>query len=102
MRMSFDASPLRQSRIRKKSNVPVELVLVDGTQFEGSVFIGLEERVQDLLNDPKAFFPLRLHNGDVLLLNKTSVALCRPLENTVHRDLRRSAPSTRVSDEGES
>jgi hypothetical protein len=74
------ASPLRQSRIRTKTNVSVELVLVDGTRLEGSVFIGLDERVQDLLNDPKPFFPLRLASNEVLLINKTTVALCRPME----------------------
>ncbi len=72
-------SILRSSKIRTKVNVDVELVMTDGTTLSGSVFIGLDERVQDLLNDPKPFFPLRLINKDVLLINKLLVAICKPL-----------------------
>jgi hypothetical protein len=73
-------SILRQtSRIRTKTNVDVELIMADGTTLSGSVFIGLEERVQELLNDSKQFFPLRLENKEVLLINKTMVAICKPL-----------------------
>lgn len=77
MRQEFP-SPLRQSRIRSKINLPVELILTDGTQIAGLVFIGLDERVQDLLNDPKPFFPVRIANGDVMLINKVVVAICKP------------------------
>ncbi len=72
-------SALRTSKIRTKVNVDVELVMLDGTTLSGSVFIGLGERVQELLNDPKPFFPLRLENKDVLLINKQALALCKPL-----------------------
>jgi hypothetical protein len=72
-------SVLRGSKIRTKVNVDVELVMLDGTTLSGSVFIGLGDRVQELLNDPKPFFPLRLENKDVLLINKKSVAICKPL-----------------------
>lgn len=70
----------RASRIRTKVNVPVELVMSDGSQLTGLVFIGLDERVQDLLNDPKPFFPLRLENHEILLINKAAVAVCKPLD----------------------
>jgi hypothetical protein len=70
----------RASRIRTKVNVPVELVMSDGSQLTGLVFIGLDERVQDLLNDPKPFFPLRLDNHEILLINKGAVAVCKPLD----------------------
>jgi hypothetical protein len=69
----------RVSKIRTKTNVDVELVMTDGTALSGSVFIGLDERVQEMLNDPKPFFPLRLENNDVLLINKHLVAICKPL-----------------------
>jgi hypothetical protein len=72
-------SILRTSKIRTKTNVDVELVMTDGTALSGSVFIGLDERVQEMLNDPKPFFPLRLDNKDVLLINKQLVAICKPL-----------------------
>jgi hypothetical protein len=69
----------RQSKIRTKTNYDVELVLKDGTTLSGAVFIGLDERVQELLNDPKPFLPLRLEDNEVLLVNKSAIALCKPL-----------------------
>jgi hypothetical protein len=69
----------RTSKIRTKTNVDVELVMTDGTALSGTVFIGLDERVQELLNDAKPFFPLRLANKDVLLINKLLVAICKPI-----------------------
>lgn len=69
-----------QSRIRTKTNVDVEVVLVDGTTLTGSVFIGLNERVQELLNDNKPFFPLRMANNDLLMINKTATAIVKPLD----------------------
>ena len=78
--MNMESPVLRQSRIRTKTNVEVEIILVDGTALAGSLFIGLDERVQELMNDPKPFFPLRLPNKDVLLINKSAVAVCKPLD----------------------
>ena len=69
----------RPSKIRTKTNVDVELVLLDGTTLSGAVFIGLDERVQELLNDPKPFLPLRQDDNGVLLVNKAAIALCKPL-----------------------
>ena len=71
--------PHRTSKIRTKTNVDVELVLLDGTTLSGAVFIGLDERVQDLMNDAKSFFPLRLEDNEVLLVNKAAVAVCKTL-----------------------
>ena len=76
MNMEF---PHRTSKIRTKTNVDVELVLLDGTTLSGAVFIGLDERVQDLMNDAKSFFPLRLEDNEVLLVNKAAVAVCKTL-----------------------
>jgi hypothetical protein len=71
---------LGASRIRTKVNVACELVLTDGTRLTGSVFIGLGERVQDLLNNGAAFFPFRQDDQEILLVNKTVVAICKPLD----------------------
>lgn len=68
------------SRIRRKYNVDVDLVLHDGTQISGNVFLSKEERVQDLLNDPRPFFPIRLPNQEILIVNKTSIAVCKPID----------------------
>jgi len=68
------------SMIRTKVNVDVELVLVDGTSVSGKVFIESKQRVLDLLNTPEAFFPMRLENQDIVLVAKSAVAFCKPLE----------------------
>ncbi|MGD8326128.1 MAG: hypothetical protein PVF65_04360 [Sphingomonadales bacterium] len=71
---------VQRARVRTKVNVGVDIILNDGTTLSGSVFIGLNERVQDLLNDPKTFIPLRQQNGEILLINKNSIAVCKPLD----------------------
>ena len=71
---------IQKARVRTKVNVGVDIILNDGTSLSGSVFIGLNERVQDLLNDPKLFIPLQQHNDEILLVNKSSVAICKPID----------------------
>ena len=68
------------SLIRTKINVDVELVLVDGTTVAGKVFIETKQRVLDLLNTPEAFFPMRLENQDIVLVAKSSIAFCKPID----------------------
>ncbi len=68
------------SRIVKEV-VEVEIILHDGTALAGKVFIGQGQRVQDLLNDGNAFFPLLQGNGEILLIAKSAMALCKPLDS---------------------
>lgn len=68
------------SRIAKEV-VEVEIILHDGTGLNGKVFIGQDQRVQDLLNDGNAFFPLLQPNGEILLIAKSAMALCKPLDS---------------------
>ena len=67
------------SRIMKHK-VEVEVVFSDGTKLGGSVYVGQSQRVLDLLNDPDAFFPLMRDDGEVLLIAKSSLAVCKPLD----------------------
>ena len=60
--------------------VEVELDLSDGTSQTGVVFILANQRVLDLLNDPRAFFPFRRRDGQVIMLNKRQVVAVRPLD----------------------
>ena len=68
------------SRIRSKYRVEVDIVLTDGTKLNGFVFVSSGERVQDLLNEDRLFVPLQFANQEILLINKTSIALCKPLD----------------------
>lgn len=72
--------PQRESLITK-GKIDVELIFHDGTKLSGSVFIGRDERVQDLLNEPAPFFPLQQDNGEILLIGKSAVAICKPLDS---------------------
>ena len=63
-----------------KIAVDVEITLYEGTTQLGQIFIKASQRVQDLLNEPTAFFPFRGQNGQVTLLNKNSVVGVRPLD----------------------
>ncbi len=67
-------------RVRNKDKMPVELVLQDGTNLTGHMFVGLGERVLDCLNDSRPFMPFLAEDGAMLLLSKQTVAVCRPLE----------------------
>lgn len=61
----------------------VDIILHDGTRLQGA--IGGVAAGQDplaVLNDPAGFFPLRLDNGERLLVAKAAVAICRPLDKT--------------------
>jgi hypothetical protein len=78
--MTVDLQPGTGSRIRKKSTVEVELILDDGTTLGCEVFVTPGERVLDLLNGPLPFMPVRLENQEILLVRKTSVVACKPLD----------------------
>ncbi len=67
------------SRIMKHK-VEVEVVFTDGTRLSGSVYVGQSQRVLDLLNDTDPFFPLMQDDGEVLLIAKSSLAVCKPLD----------------------
>jgi len=71
-----------KSRLRTKSHVPVEIFLSDGQQLGGYLFLANGERVLDLLNDSRPFLPFRQDDADMLLINKTSILACRPLDTT--------------------
>ncbi|MBV7257517.1 hypothetical protein KCG44_12050 [Pacificimonas sp. WHA3] len=67
-------------RVRTKSKQAVEVVLEDGTNLTGHIFVGVGERVLDCLNDTRSFFPFLAEDGAMLLLSKRTVAVCRPLD----------------------
>jgi len=69
-----------KSRVRTKSKAPVELVLEDGTNLAGHVFVGTDERVLDCLNDARPFVPFLQADGTMLIIAKAKIAVCRPLE----------------------
>jgi hypothetical protein len=55
-----------------------ELVLADGTRMEGDVFLEANVRMQDMLNEPKAFFPFVDSSNTVHLISKASLIRAVP------------------------
>ncbi len=70
-----------KSRVRTKAKAPVEIVLEDGTNLAGHVFVGLGERVLDCLNDARPFLPFLQDDSTMLIIAKSKIAVCRPLDN---------------------
>ncbi len=58
---------------RPKQEASVRLCLVDGSTVEGVVFLKNDERLIDLLNDHRSFFPLRRLEGDTVIVAKSGV-----------------------------
>lgn len=64
----------------RKEPCEVEMILVDGTEINGEIFLSHDERVSDMLNDGRRFFAIRQLNHEVLLISKDAVAICKPLD----------------------
>ena len=67
-------------RFTAKEDIEVEFILDDGTRLSGNVFIEVGQRVLDLLNEPAPFLPIRVE-GEILLVKKSSIAICKPLDS---------------------
>ena len=64
-----------------KIKVHTLILMTDGTELEGSVFIRATQRVQDLLNEPGMFFPLEeTRTGEITLVNKFAFNNIKPLD----------------------
>jgi hypothetical protein len=68
-----------RSRLRAKAKAAVEIVLEDGSNLAGHVFLGADERVLDCLNDSRPFLPFLQADGTMLIVAKAKIAVCRPL-----------------------
>lgn len=69
-----------RAQFHKKKMVDAELILQDGDTISGQVYLNIGERILDMLNSAPAFFPVRLESGEVLILNKSCIAVCKPLD----------------------
>ncbi|WP_417514916.1 hypothetical protein [Minwuia sp.] len=64
-----------------KVKVDTLILMTDGTEIEGSVFIRATQRVLDLMNEPGLFFPVSCaRTGEITLVNKTAINNIKPLE----------------------
>ncbi len=66
--------------MRPKTKVSVALQRLDGVVLEGEMFASGAERIIDVLNSERPFFPLEVSKGRLLLVNKSSVAYIEPYD----------------------
>lgn len=70
----------QSSNYRSKQQLQVELRLHDGKSILGKVSVALDQRVSDLMNDPRQFIPVESSDGSVVILSKTTIAQIVPLD----------------------
>ncbi|PPR21550.1 MAG: hypothetical protein CFH39_01729 [Alphaproteobacteria bacterium MarineAlpha10_Bin2] len=64
----------------RKAKVKVQLQMSDGITMQGSVFINIDARVLDLMNDSAAtFLPFESEDGSIHLLNKFEILRLTPI-----------------------
>jgi len=64
------------SRLIQKNAVLVEITLTDGTSLLAKVFLPMQGRISDLLNDERLFLPVEC-DGEHLALAKTAIKQVR-------------------------
>jgi hypothetical protein len=57
-----------------------EIELADGTKMTGYMFVEATSRIQDVLNDEKAFFAFAGEDDRVILINKAAIVRVRPFD----------------------
>lgn len=73
----------RNTDFREKTGCDIALTLVDQGTIDAVVYLALGQRLCDLLNDDRAFLPVRRTGGEVELIAKTRIAGAR--EKTAER-----------------
>ena len=63
----------------KKEEIPVNIVLTDGTTIEGCVFATDGQRLLDLMNDNRAYIPYTDTDGEFTIIQKLSVSRIAPM-----------------------
>jgi hypothetical protein len=77
--MTGQSTSVKKCLLVHKERVEVSIIMPDGSNIEGYVFLGDGERVSDMLNSERKFLPLELASRELLLVNKDSIALCKPI-----------------------
>ena len=70
----------KKNLIIRKIRVEVSIIMSDGSNIEGYVFLSESERVSDMLNSDRRFLPLELLNQELLVINKDAGARCKPID----------------------
>ncbi|MEO1014926.1 MAG: DnaJ domain-containing protein [Pseudomonadota bacterium] len=66
------------ANVRSKRQAAVTVRLASGDEFAGFVFLKYDERLIDLMNDPRAFIPIkRADDGGTVIVAKSSISSMR-------------------------
>ena len=66
----------------RKAKVKVQLQMSDGVTMQGNVFINIDSRVLDLLNNgTTTFLPFEAEDGSIHLVNKFEILRMTPLSH---------------------
>jgi hypothetical protein len=57
-----------------------EIELADGSKMTGYMFVEATLRIQDVLNDDKAYFAFADEKDQVVLINKAAIVRVRPFD----------------------
>ena len=60
-------------QVRQKVKTEVELLLSDGTELSGHLFVDPQDRLLETLNDTRTFLPIKGNDGGVILINKSTI-----------------------------
>lgn len=71
----FEKTAIRQG----KTQLIVRLCLTDGTEVEGELWCGQDQRLADLLNDSRGFLPLGVGES-VRVISKSVIATAEPMD----------------------
>ncbi len=69
---------LESKVVRTKFRLEVEITLIDGSRMSGNLFLNIDERLLDLINDGRAFVPFEDTSGAVSMLSKTTIIRATP------------------------
>ncbi|MBV8801319.1 MAG: J domain-containing protein [Alphaproteobacteria bacterium] len=74
--MRLGDSVYSSSRVVQRNPVQVEITLQDGAPFRAKLFVPVQGRISDLLNDDRSFLPVE-RDGEHLALAKSSIKQVR-------------------------
>lgn len=66
----------------KKLRQEIVVKTTDGSVFCGRIFLGLNERVLDVLNNPHHFLSIELESNQIIILAKHAISIVDTLEKT--------------------
>ncbi|MEM9899206.1 MAG: DnaJ domain-containing protein [Pseudomonadota bacterium] len=90
------------TNFRSKRETPVSVKLSSGESFDGIVFLRLDERLVDMMNDPRTFIPVKRSNGSTVIVAKSAIeSLLEAEEQTGDASISETVPTPSSPDEPE-